>query len=85
MAIKSVPALNASSLGLDAYLTNIDSVNILLSNWLIPIDLMSLVGFVQHVPKINGEIPSIDVATLDHQRLLERYFSLFHNILFCNP
>ncbi|OMO67396.1 Ovarian tumor, otubain [Corchorus capsularis] len=27
---------------------------------------------VPHVPKINGEIPSVDEATLDHQRLLER-------------
>ncbi|XP_010541317.1 PREDICTED: uncharacterized protein LOC104814825 [Tarenaya hassleriana] len=27
---------------------------------------------IPHVPKINGEIPSIDEATLDHQRLLDR-------------
>ncbi|CAI0452888.1 unnamed protein product, partial [Linum tenue] len=27
---------------------------------------------VQHVPRINGEIPSVDEATLDHQRLLDR-------------
>ncbi|XP_044482419.1 OVARIAN TUMOR DOMAIN-containing deubiquitinating enzyme 12-like isoform X2 [Mangifera indica] len=27
---------------------------------------------VPHVPRINREIPSIDEATLDHQRLLER-------------
>ncbi|GLU11847.1 hypothetical protein SLE2022_285670 [Rubroshorea leprosula] len=27
---------------------------------------------VPHVPRINGEIPSVDVATSDHQRLLER-------------
>ncbi|CAN1346382.1 OVARIAN TUMOR DOMAIN-containing deubiquitinating enzyme 9 [Linum perenne] len=27
---------------------------------------------IPHVPKINGEIPSIDDATLDHQRLLDR-------------
>ncbi|XP_022730765.1 OTU domain-containing protein DDB_G0284757-like isoform X2 [Durio zibethinus] len=27
---------------------------------------------VPHVPRINGEIPSVDEATLDHQRLLER-------------
>ncbi|KMZ74170.1 OTU-like cysteine protease family protein, putative, expressed [Zostera marina] len=27
---------------------------------------------IQHVPKINGEIPSIDEAMSDHQRLLER-------------
>ncbi|KAG6415369.1 hypothetical protein SASPL_122780 [Salvia splendens] len=25
-----------------------------------------------HIPKINGEIPSVDEATLDHQRLLDR-------------
>ncbi|CAL9112411.1 unnamed protein product [Musa textilis] len=27
---------------------------------------------IPHVPKINGEIPSVDEATSDHQRLLER-------------
>ncbi|XP_047310071.1 OVARIAN TUMOR DOMAIN-containing deubiquitinating enzyme 12-like [Impatiens glandulifera] len=27
---------------------------------------------IPHVPKINGEIPSFDEATLDHQRLLDR-------------
>ncbi|CAK7343124.1 unnamed protein product [Dovyalis caffra] len=27
----------------------------------------------QHVPRINGEIPSIDEATSDHERLLNRY------------
>ncbi|KAL9675019.1 hypothetical protein QQ045_003218 [Rhodiola kirilowii] len=27
---------------------------------------------IPHVPRINGEIPSIDEATLDHQRLLDR-------------
>ncbi|XP_066332906.1 OVARIAN TUMOR DOMAIN-containing deubiquitinating enzyme 9-like isoform X7 [Miscanthus floridulus] len=27
---------------------------------------------VPHVPKINGEIPSIDEATMDHERLTER-------------
>lgn len=27
---------------------------------------------IPHVPKINGEIPSVDEATLDHQRLLDR-------------
>ncbi|KAL3653009.1 hypothetical protein CASFOL_002690 [Castilleja foliolosa] len=27
---------------------------------------------IPHIPKINGEIPSIDEATLDHQRLLDR-------------
>jgi len=26
----------------------------------------------QHVPKINGEIPSVDEAISDHQRLLDR-------------
>lgn len=30
--------------------------------------------FVQHVPRINGEIPSVDEATSDHQRLLDRYY-----------
>lgn len=43
---------------------------------------MFLGGFVQHVPRIVGEIPSIDEATLDHQRLLERcyYWSLLQNV-----
>lgn len=27
---------------------------------------------IPHVPKVNGEIPSLDEATLDHQRLLDR-------------
>ncbi|OAY51562.1 OVARIAN TUMOR DOMAIN-containing deubiquitinating enzyme 12 isoform X1 [Manihot esculenta] len=27
---------------------------------------------IPHVPRINGEIPSVDEATLDHQRLLDR-------------
>uniref|UniRef100_A0A7N0TWD9 ubiquitinyl hydrolase 1 n=1 Tax=Kalanchoe fedtschenkoi TaxID=63787 RepID=A0A7N0TWD9_KALFE len=27
---------------------------------------------IPHVPRINGEIPSFDEATLDHQRLLDR-------------
>ncbi|VFQ81501.1 unnamed protein product [Cuscuta campestris] len=27
---------------------------------------------IPHIPKINGEIPSVDEATLDHQRLLDR-------------
>lgn len=30
------------------------------------------VGFVQHVPRINGEIPSVDEEISDHQRLLDR-------------
>ncbi|KAJ6913664.1 hypothetical protein NC651_016026 [Populus alba x Populus x berolinensis] len=28
---------------------------------------------IRHVPRINGEIPSIDEATTDHERLLNRY------------
>ncbi|KAE9461263.1 hypothetical protein C3L33_06837, partial [Rhododendron williamsianum] len=27
---------------------------------------------IPHVPRINGDIPSVDEATLDHQRLLDR-------------
>ncbi|XP_027085567.1 uncharacterized protein LOC113771813 isoform X1 [Coffea eugenioides] len=27
---------------------------------------------IPHIPRINGDIPSLDEATLDHQRLLER-------------
>lgn len=36
--------------------------------------ISSKLWFVKHVPKINGDIPSIDEATSDHQRLLDRYF-----------
>lgn len=28
------------------------------------------------MPRINGEIPSIDEATSDHERLLNRYYNL---------
>lgn len=34
---------------------------------------------MQHVPRINGEIPSVDEATSDHQRLIDRS----HAALFC--
>lgn len=27
---------------------------------------------LQHVPRINGQIPSVDEATSDHQRLTDR-------------
>ncbi|KAG6507141.1 hypothetical protein ZIOFF_032482 [Zingiber officinale] len=30
---------------------------------------------IPHVPRINGDVPSFDEATSDHQRLLERYIS----------
>lgn len=33
---------------------------------------------LQHVPRINGEIPSSDEATSDHQRLLGRYINASH-------
>ncbi|XP_073019970.1 OVARIAN TUMOR DOMAIN-containing deubiquitinating enzyme 9-like isoform X2 [Primulina eburnea] len=33
---------------------------------------MNQMTAIPHVPKINGEIPSIDEATSDHQRLLNR-------------
>lgn len=36
---------------------------------------------LQHVPRINGEIPSVDEATLDHQRLLDRYYAFLISIL----
>jgi hypothetical protein len=32
-----------------------------------------LLLLLQHVPKTNGEIPSVDEAISDHQRLLDRY------------
>lgn len=31
-----------------------------------------LLLLLQHVPKTNGEIPSVDEAFSDHQRLLDR-------------
>lgn len=38
------------------------------------IDYMSSLGplFMQHTPRVNGEIPDVNYATLDHQRLAER-------------
>jgi hypothetical protein len=27
----------------------------------------------QHTPRVNGEIPDVNDATLDHERLLERF------------
>ncbi|KAG6631833.1 OVARIAN TUMOR DOMAIN-containing deubiquitinating enzyme 12-like isoform X1 [Carya illinoinensis] len=33
---------------------------------------LTLMVPVPHVPRINGEIPSVDEETLDHQRLLDR-------------
>ncbi|KAL8473912.1 hypothetical protein ACS0TY_030683 [Phlomoides rotata] len=39
------------------------------------IDIKSMVVFLsryEHVPKINGEIPSADEATSDHERLLNK-------------
>ncbi|GFQ03794.1 rubisco large subunit-binding protein subunit alpha chloroplastic [Phtheirospermum japonicum] len=54
-------------------------------NWSYSLELMDEYAFdgevgkrlnqmvpIPHIPKINGEIPSIDEATLDHQRLLDR-------------
>ncbi|RWW55573.1 hypothetical protein BHE74_00037782 [Ensete ventricosum] len=41
-------------------------------NQMVPVPII-VAWFWQHVPKINGEIPSVDEATSDHQRLLERY------------
>lgn len=38
---------------------------------------VSLLHWLQHVPKINGEIPSADEETSDHQRLLDRFGSAF--------
>lgn len=32
---------------------------------------------MQHVPKVNGEVPSADEATSDHQRLMNRSFLLY--------
>ncbi|KAH7679149.1 Ubiquitinyl hydrolase 1 protein [Dioscorea alata] len=33
---------------------------------------LSHLGSIPHTPRVNGEIPDIDDATLDHERLLER-------------
>ena len=40
----------------------------------------------QHVPRINGEIPSVDEAASDHERLLDRYLKnlYFEEIVFEN-
>lgn len=38
---------------------------------------------MQHVPKVNGDIPSVDEATSDHQRLLDRFY-IFFLVLFVN-
>ena len=40
-----------------------------------------VICIVQHVPKINGEIPSVDEEISDHQRLLDRFGSKFSFIL----
>jgi len=37
------------------------------------ITCQNFLSSAQHVPRINGEIPSIDEATSDHERLLNRY------------
>lgn len=29
---------------------------------------------LQHTPRVNGEIPDVNDATLDHERLAERLF-----------
>jgi hypothetical protein len=39
---------------------------------------LTLFYVLQHVPRINGEIPSIDEVTSDHQRLLDRYYTSWH-------
>lgn len=28
----------------------------------------------QHTPRVNGEIPDVNDATVDHERLLERFY-----------
>ncbi|KAL8152850.1 hypothetical protein V2J09_010610 [Rumex salicifolius] len=53
-------------------------------NQMVPVPVFMLFGSIiavhnhiialHHVPRINGEIPSIDAATSDHQRLLDRSF-----------
>lgn len=40
--------------------------------WSVVTYVTYMLSLMQHVPRINGEIPSIDEATLDHQRLLHR-------------
>lgn len=39
---------------------------------------LNFIMMLQHVPRINGEIPSIDEVTSDHQRLLDRYYISWH-------
>lgn len=31
-----------------------------------------VIVFIQHIPRINRDIPSVDEATSDHERLLNR-------------
>ncbi|KAG8483926.1 hypothetical protein CXB51_023417 [Gossypium anomalum] len=38
---------------------------------------------IPHVPRINGEIPSIDEAMSDHERLLSSYLRLMLDIFLC--
>ena len=46
--------------------------------WLWYVQHLTLFYVLQHVPRINGEIPSIDEVTSDHQRLLDRF--IYHGI-----
>lgn len=46
--------------------------------WLWYVWHLTLFYELQHVPRINGEIPSIDEVTSDHQRLLDRYYISWH-------
>ncbi|XP_054817158.1 OVARIAN TUMOR DOMAIN-containing deubiquitinating enzyme 9-like [Prosopis cineraria] len=41
--------------------------------WLYSLEQMDEYADREHVPSTNGKIPSVDEATLDHQRLLDRY------------
>ena len=82
-----VPALNACFLELDMCFMYLDSSYCICIIGCTLYCASSVIGFVQHVPRINGEIPSVDEATLDHQRLLERYHIFisffFQTWIFC--
>ncbi|XP_062117268.1 OVARIAN TUMOR DOMAIN-containing deubiquitinating enzyme 12-like [Humulus lupulus] len=67
-----VPSTSSSSSGQEEYVRSSELDEYSLddgANW--NLDQIT-VPFAQHVPRINGEIPSIDEATSDHQRLLDR-------------
>lgn len=46
--------------------------------------LLFLVSFEQHIPKINGDIPSPDEEISDHQRMLDRSWIILYTSYLIN-